>query len=380
MKKNIKALFVEDSLEDQLSFERNIKKLNENSNILNLCYEKVASQKEMFNLLKVQNFDILLLDLSLPDSDHLDTLSLIVEQFGTKLPVIVLTGYESEELAVEAIQSGSQDFLLKKEINPYSLSRSIIYALERNKMLIELEEIRLQQAETLKMATLGEMAGGIAHEINNPLTVILGHLSLMKRSAKTEGSVDKLLDGCEKIEKMTTRIARIVKSLKGYSRKENNDPREVVKLQSILDDAFNLCSERLKAANIDFSVDVSDDVELLCNDVQISQVILNFLNNSHDAIKESDDKWIKLSTATNGGSVEIVITDSGSVDAKSLKEKIFEPFFTTKAKGAGTGLGMSISNNIINSHEGSIELLEGVKNTTFKITIPIHDSECLEVG
>ncbi len=381
MKKNIKALFVEDSIEDQLSFGRNIKKLNKNSNILNVSYKEAASQKEMFEYLRKESFDILLLDLSLPDSDQLTSLSLIIEEFGNQLPIIVLTGYESEELAVEAIQKGSQDYLLKKELTPYTLSRSIMYALERNNMLLELEEIRMQQAESLKMATLGEMAGGIAHEINNPLTIILGYISQIKRSANKEEDIEKLLEYSEKIENVTNRIAKIVKSLRGYSRKEDNDPKEVTSLENILNDAFNLCSERLKSGGIDLVVNNIEDVDILCNDVQISQVILNFLNNAHDAVKDNDEKWVRLSTTVVNDTIEIYISDSGSIDTKSLKEKIFEPFFTTKTKGNGTGLGMSISKKIIHSHGGEIELIEEAQNTTFKIALPIHDDgECLEVG
>lgn len=371
MKKEINVLFIEDAEEDRVNFKRNVLKLNQSSTLLKINYQEANSLDSSLKILIKEKFDLVLLDLSLPDSEGMDGVEKIRDYSHSHMPIIILTGQESETMALKAIQLGAQDYLLKKEISPYTLSRSIMYAIERSNTSYELEILRVAQAKSLKMATLGETAGNIAHEINNPLTIILGYAERIKRVIqKTEGN-EKLIDYSEKIISVTHRVAKIVKSLKAYSRKEDDDPMACVKLTEILEDTLSLCSEKFKAASIDLILDDIQDIEFECKDVQISQVLLNLLSNSYDAIKDHNTKWVKLESNVKDDNLIIKIIDSGNLNDEITKKKIFDPFYTTKSKGDGTGLGMSISKNIIDLHHGSLKLMDSVENTTFKITLPI---------
>ena len=184
MRNRLHTLIIEDSPEDRMTVSRTINKINENSLILELAYLEATTLKEGFERLNSNQVDILLLDLSLPDADGMDAISKIKESHPA-LPIIVLTGNEDEKDSIRAIQAGVQDYLIKKEITPHNLSRSIGYAIERSKTAKELDDLRIQQAHSLKMATLGEVAGNLAHEINNPLTIILGFSERILKILKT---------------------------------------------------------------------------------------------------------------------------------------------------------------------------------------------------
>lgn len=371
MKTRVYALLVEDSEDDRNHFRRNIRKLNESSSFVSVSYKEAHDLSSAIQSLKEESFDVILLDLSLPDSNDLDGIFTVKEYCETTTPIIVLTGRDGDDFALKAIKSGAYDYLNKKDISPHNLSRSIVYTIERFKMALELENLRVQQAKTLKMATLGEMSGNIAHEINNPLSIIMGYADKLKRTSALEASHHNYTEFAEKIIETTDRVAKIVKSLKSYSRRDDEDPMVPTTLKSILDDTLNLCSEKLSRAEIDLQIDDIPEVKVLCKDIQLSQVFLNLLGNSHDAIKGLEEKWIQISFQVYDDSICIKVADSGQISNKIVRKKIFSPFFTTKEKGLGTGLGMSISKNIIDTHSGKIELLDNSENTTFKITLPI---------
>lgn len=368
MKQNIKALLIEDNEEDRYIFSRFLRKLNEVSESLNVNVKESKCLAQAVEILEEETFDIVFLDLSLPDASDFEGLKILKDRFQNEFPIIVLTGIESEKIALGAIRKGAQDYLQKNEISPYNLGRSIIYAIERSNTAIEIEKLRIQQAKSLKMATLGEMSGSIAHEINNPLTIMLGYADRIKKT-KAE-NIEHSYEAADKIITVIHRVAKIVKSMKAYARIDSDDPMEVSNFKTIIDDTLSLCFEKIKLSGIDLKLGKIVNVNLLCKDVQISQVILNLLNNASDAIKDKDEKWIEISSAQEDDLLYIFIADSGVIEDPYVKRKMFQPFFTTKGKGLGTGLGMNISKNIIDAHAGSISL-EDTLNTTFKITLPI---------
>ena len=371
MRNSFQTLLIEDSPEDRITVSRTIKKINENSLILELQYKEAFNLKEGLECLKDNSIDVLLLDLSLPDAEGMGAIEKLKE-FYPNLPIIILTGNEDERNSIKAIQAGVQDYLIKKEISPHNLSRSIGYAIERSKTAKELEELRIQQAHSLKMATLGEVAGNLAHEINNPLTIILGFSEriLKKLSTPETEKEQKIKSHVEKIHSMSERVAKIVKNLKSYSRNDESDPLQVVSVEDIINDTLELCSEKFKHENIPILKSEIPASGILCKDIQISQVLLNLMNNSFDAIQELDDRWVKIHVETEDNFVLIKITDSGQILDDKIKKSIFSPFYTTKERGKGTGLGMSISQGIIKEHNGSLSLLD-TENTCFQIALPM---------
>ena len=228
-------------------------------------------------------------------------------------------------------------------------------------------------SNTSKLAALGEMAAGIAHEISNPLTVINGHASMLKEKTK-KGKIQEedIMKTAERISKTVERIVALVKGLMKYSRSSVNTEFAKVSIVQILSDVYNLSSERFKRHNIKFKMNKRgfEKVYVICRELEINQVLLNILNNAVDAVKEVEEKWIRIDLSQDQTNViKIKVTDSGQFDNEDEKDKIFGPFFTTKGVGKGTGLGLSISKGIVEAHGGKLFLNEKCPNTQFVFTL-----------
>ena len=233
-------------------------------------------------------------------------------------------------------------------------------------------EYKSKLTQASKLASIGEMAGGVAHEINSPLAIIQITAEQIEGLLAGENLDRGLInDRLDTIIKTVGRISRIIQGLRTFSRNGSDLPRQVVKLSQIIEDTLGLCQERFRVDGISVSVenDGSDD-SVLCNPVEISQVLLNLLSNARDAVLETEKKWVKIHCRSRENQIEIAVIDSGSGVSKENQEKIFQPFFTTKALGRGTGLGLSISFGIIESHGGKLTLDSNAANTTFVITLP----------
>ncbi len=236
------------------------------------------------------------------------------------------------------------------------------------------EDLALEQRAAIegsaRMAAIGQVAAGIAHEINNPLAVMTAKAFQIRRRLGEGASEDDLHD-LDKIEKTGFRIARIIKGLKSLSRDGERDPFEQVTLQEVLKDVLVMFEEKMKKNRIELITEYPTGLRFHARSTQIAQVLLNLIGNSYDAIKEDPDPWIRLEARADDLFVEITITDSGNGIPKELQEKLMTPFFTTKAAGQGTGLGLSISKRIISDHEGELRYNPAHRNTQFVIRLPL---------
>lgn len=230
-----------------------------------------------------------------------------------------------------------------------------------------------QLAQSYKMASLGEMASGIAHEINNPVSIISGKIRLLTQSINQNNfSKEQVLTELEKINQTASRITKIVKGMKSYSRHELDDPMTDVNMAVLIDNVLTLSGERLKNNQIQIDVSLpAQEVMIHCHETQIMQVILNLLGNSFDAILNMSEKWIKVDVQKKDGFVEVAVTDSGMGIPEEIAKKIMQPFFTTKEVGQGTGLGLSISKGIIETHRGQFWYDSESRNTRFVIRLPL---------
>lgn len=235
----------------------------------------------------------------------------------------------------------------------------------------ELKETQLQLINSARLSSLGMMASGVAHEINNPLTIISGRARLIsKLSEMPNGDLQKIKDYSENIISTVDKVTKVVKSMRLLARDGSKDGFNVVPLKNIINSALDVCREKLKNSHVEIRIDTIPEINLHCREVQLGQVLINLINNSYDAIELLPDKWIEIKFESFQNQVKIKVIDSGSGIPNEVAQKLMVPFFTTKDPGKGTGLGLSISRSIINDHQGTLEIDFGCQNTCFVITIP----------
>lgn len=278
--------------------------------------------------------------------------------------------------------SSHRDFLIPfyKKIGIILLSATIIFIgywqLIKSQIATEdrLREKKIQMINSSKMATLGEMASGIAHEINNPLAIIKGRLQQALRTLKKENEIDvaSLEKSISTALIATDRINHIVAGMKSISRESANDTKEKVSLDRIFSNTMIFCQEKLKNNNINFELAPIPNVLINCKETQVSQVILNLINNASDAIENFENKWVRINFELDEETkmIKMFFTDSGNGIPVEVLNKIMQPFFTTKPIGKGTGLGLSISSRIIKEHGGSLNYNYESAHTQFIITLP----------
>lgn len=237
----------------------------------------------------------------------------------------------------------------------------------QGRLIRELKEAQDRLIQSAKMAALGEMAASIAHEINNPLSIIQFYATHLKESGLASPAVEML----DKIESTSSRMAKIVAGLRSFSRGDAMEAFQVTSLESIITETMELCRLREKKSRILLLVDqVPKDVKLNCRAIQISQILLNLLNNAFDAVEAVDEPWVGVEIKALPEAVSITVADNGPGIPREIREKIMQPFFTTKGAGKGTGLGLSIAAGIASAHGGRLRLDEHSDQTRFVLTLP----------
>ncbi|MBT3236410.1 MAG: HAMP domain-containing histidine kinase [Bdellovibrionales bacterium] len=254
----------------------------------------------------------------------------------------------------------------------FSISLVVLYLFTKN--IYQLNENLIQEEQksrqSAKLATLGEMSASMAHEINNPLTIISGSISILDGKSSDLVAKEKAL---ARIKKSIQRISKITNGLNKFSRISDTLELREVSIDKLLQE----CTDLMLAKSTSFQVPIKlaniDKTVFKCDEIQIQQVIVNLISNGIDENKNrTDEVWVELSTFKLPNSIQIVVRDSGQGIDAAIVPKLFDPFFTTKEIGSGTGLGLSISYGIIEKHSGKLEYQMIGGHTAFTVTLPIQ--------
>ncbi len=242
--------------------------------------------------------------------------------------------------------------------------------------LKEQEKLKNQLFQSSKLASLGTLGAGVAHELNNPLSVIDAYLfKLGMLSRKDQLDIEAVKKGLSSMKTQVDRMAKIISHIKEYSRFSNVSLMEEVTLDDLIDESLVLIKQQMHVHNIKVEVNMDSDLPpILVNKINMVSVLQNLITNARDAIlaaPKEREKRISVSASFDDELFTLKISDTGTGISPETTKEIFDPFFTTKPTGEGTGLGLSLAHSIISQHQGSIEIESSNQNgTTFIIKLP----------
>jgi C4-dicarboxylate-specific signal transduction histidine kinase len=228
-----------------------------------------------------------------------------------------------------------------------------------------------------RLASLGELAASVAHEINNPIAGVLNLSMLLQRIVKDDGIPRERIPEFRKyltqVTNETTRVGRIVSDLLAFSRR-SKPQRALADVNKIVRMTLSLVQPKMKLSNVEVETKLAADLPPVpCDQSQVQQVVLNLVLNAVEATHGRSERRVVVSTAVAGGFVRLVVADNGEGIAPENLAKIFHPFFTTKPEGKGVGLGLAVSYGIIEAHGGDIEVAsQPGEGATFTVSLPLE--------
>ncbi|MBI2846716.1 MAG: hypothetical protein HYX82_02420 [Chloroflexi bacterium] len=254
-------------------------------------------------------------------------------------------------------------FALRDRVEKIRLSE------ELRRQMEELKRTQAQLVQAAKMASLGTLAAGVAHEINNPVFIIGGNAELLLEQPHTHLKTEKARQILTRISEMADRIARIVDNLLSFSR--NHEDLSALDLRDVIDRSLELVGKSLEISGVVLAREYCPEDPRTCGKMgQLQQVVLNLITNAKDAMPNGGNLTIR--TAVMDSWVKASFTDTGEGISMENMEHLFEPFFTTKGPKKGTGLGLYISRRIMENHEGRIEVeSQKGKGSTFTLYLPL---------
>jgi signal transduction histidine kinase len=340
---------------------------------------EAADGLEALRHLQNEPVDVVVMDVKMPVMGGLETLPRIKEEYP-KTEVILLTGQASAADGVIGMKAGAFDYL-SKPVELEHLAGKIKHAFDKirreDEQSREAEfrvamESRMSSAE--RLASLGTLAAGVAHEINNPLAIISESAGWLKsRMAKEVGLTPELLDRINlavgKIESSVERAKRITHQLLTFARQSESMVEEF-DLAEVAAEVVELTRKTASSADAQVGLSTDTDLTRIWSDpYQIRQVLINLVTNGLQAV-ESGGK-VEIWVGGDHEQAVVIVEDNGPGIPKENMERIFEPFFSTKAPGQGTGLGLSVSRGIVEKLGGCIEVHSRLgKGSTFRVTIP----------
>jgi signal transduction histidine kinase len=393
-RKPLRVLHIEDSDDDSALVLHELRRGG-----FDPTYERVDTQAAFKSALRGKDWDVIISDYSLPRYNGLAALA-DTREGGKDIPFILVSGTIGETDAVNAMKAGAQDYVLKGclERLPLAVEREVREAAIRAAKHKMSEQLAISE----RMASAGMLAAGVAHEINNPLAVImanldfvvglLGPLAAVARSADAhrrelngndglahgiEGRLQEIDGPLHDAREAVERIRGIVRDVKLFSR-PHNEERGPVDVRTVIESSIRMAWNEIRhRAHL---VKEYGDVPMVnSNEARLGQVLLNLLMNAAQAMPEgrASRNEIRVVTKTaEDGRVIIEVRDTGTGMSKEILERIFDPFFTTKPVGVGTGLGLSLCHRMVTDLGGEIGVESEVdKGTLFRVILPAATGE-----
>lgn len=333
----------------------------------------VETGREALELVRQGGINVVIVDKNLADISGLEVLK-TTKALSPLTEVIIITGAASLDSVLMAIELDAFDYILKPLHNIYDIKNKVRKAIEKQAMILEnqrllthlrehatqlersLEERKKMEAELIqseKLAGIGVLAAGIAHEIASPLFGILG----LAEAILDEDNVPLVHDYAREIVEYSKQIREIVQELSAYSRTAKMEGVTTVEIRRVVEDALKLAHRSRKMDGIEVGVELEDGLCMFARPNEIQQLLVNLVKNAVDAFEAlppGAPRRIKVSGKREDGGVVLRVSDSGCGIPPSAIERIFDPFFTTKGVGKGTGLGLNIVYRIVTRHEGTI--------------------------
>ena len=385
----IKILLIEDNPDFVLITRRILEKTD-----MEILFESSEHAGQGVEKIDEGNYDLVLCDYRLPGSSALEILKEMRKK-GIDLPFIVVTSSGNEKIAVELMKEGAYDYVVKdfsyESVLPVKIKgamdrykskkerkkieQTLEESEERYRLLYQkLKETQEELIQSGKMAAMGQLAAGISHELNQPLTGIKGFSQAAAMELGEENPIRKDLD---RIIEQVDRMDEIIQSIRFFARKSEFRLREI-DINQPIEGAFILVNEQLKLNNIKVRKKLTKGLPGISGDMnQLQQAFINLIVNAKDAVnslRNSDGGEIIIETMLNEDkkNINVIVEDTGCGISKEKLDYIFNPFFTTKSPDGGMGLGLSIVYRIIGKHNGRIEVeSEEGKGATFKIVLPV---------
>ncbi len=408
-----RVLIIEDSPADQEVFRRTL-------SAFDLAF--VESGEEGLQRIDAEPFDLILVDFQLPGINGDAVLTAIRSGDHAEIPVVVISGVGNEQIAVDLLKRGASDYLTKADLLTSRVADAIQGALDRRaaeatrrrdeqalrhrkeeleRSFRQLQENQGRLIQSEKMAGMGQLVAGVAHEINNPLSYVTNNIAVLDRdvrqivalvasyhahlgdaippeiqAAEDAIDLDYTLANIDRLFRSTRqglqRVGEIIAGLRDFSRLDEAefkqvDPNEPVRM------TLEMVRYQIRQKDIHLVVAIDPLPTVWCNPGRLNQVLLNLLVNAIQAVGPGATITVRTRSLPESAEFQYEVADNGPGIPESIRDKIFDPFFTTKPQGVGTGLGLWIAYSIVQEHCGRIELATELgQGTTFTVTLPTH--------
>lgn len=381
-KRSINVLIVEDNQVDRRILHSMLAKSLTPESVLKATDTLTTAE----TLLEDHQFDVVILDLNLPDSKGTKSLEYLKKKCP-EMAIVINTGAYDEDLGLETLRKGAQDFLVKGKYSSYILNKTLHYAIERKRLELDLKksntdlkETRNQLIQAEKLKVIGGLASGVAHEVRNPLSTILYGVTYLSKNIKVEDEKYNLV--LANIQEATTKANTIITDLLDFS-SLSELKKTKGSLNSVVEKSLLLTNHEITRHKIEITREFADNIPPIEFDLnRIEQVLINLIMNSIFAVTDDsipeNERELKIGIKTSIGTLTsdlreiplvfqknfqpsqrialISVKDSGIGISEDKLDKLFDPFFTSRRARGGVGLGLSVCQNIMQIHNGCITI------------------------